>query len=263
RKVYNCSKFLGLPDVVKAVIPNCPPLLDVDIDINKGQREFFSAIYAVARPFTWNPFKVNKAAQAAWQTHLAYKDLMRREALTPSQAIARIFGEEEKPEGPGAKAAFARGDAEREPLQPQCDMAIAVIGHPYTIYDEYINHRLLHRLQGMGVRVLTTEMAAAEDLNAGVARLVGRPYWTFEDEVVGAGGHYLHQSVDGVISVVAFGCGPDSVMIDLLQRYAKRQHTIPYMSLTIDEHTAETGLVTRLEAFRDMLVRRKRRRACA
>jgi len=31
------------------------------------------------------------------------------------------------------------------------------------------------------------------------------------------------------------------------------------MSLTLDEHTAEAGMVTRLEAFLDMIERKKRR----
>lgn len=46
-------------------------------------------------------------------------------------------------------------------------------------------------------------------------------------------------------------------MIALLQRYAK-QSGKPFMSLTFDEHTAETGLITRLEAFIDMVQRRKK-----
>ena len=28
-KIYNCAKFLGLPDMTKAVIPESPPILDI------------------------------------------------------------------------------------------------------------------------------------------------------------------------------------------------------------------------------------------
>ena len=80
-------------------------------------------------------------------------------------------------------------------------------------------------------------------------------------QVIGAGAHYLESGVDGVIAVVAFGCGPDSVMLDVLQRHARRQTGKPFMVLTLDEHTAEAGLLTRLEAFVDMLERRKLRPA--
>jgi len=40
---------------------------------------------------------------------------------------------------------------------------------------------------------------------------------------------------------------------------ATREAGRPFMSLILDEHTGEAGLVTRLEAFVDMLARWKRR----
>jgi len=42
----------------------------------------------------------------------------------------------------------------------------------------------------------------------------------------------------------------------LLARFAREQHK-PYMMITLDEHSGEAGLVTRLEAFLDMVERRK------
>jgi len=37
-----------------------------------------------------------------------------------------------------------------------------------------------------------------------------------------------------------------------------KEFTKPLLSLTIDEHTGEAGFITRLEAFVDMLYRKKR-----
>jgi predicted nucleotide-binding protein (sugar kinase/HSP70/actin superfamily) len=108
----------------------------------------------------------------------------------------------------------------------------------------------------MNVKLVTPEMISLEGLDRGISALVGKPYFTYEREVVGAGGYYLMSQVDGIISVVAFGCGPDSMMIDVVARAAKRQFHKPLVNITIDEHTAEAGLVTRLEAFVDMLQRR-------
>jgi hypothetical protein len=53
-------------------------------------------------------------------------------------------------------------------------------------------------------------------LEAADASLTGRAYWTYEAEVVGAGAHYLQHEADGVIGVIAFGCGPDSIMMDIV-----------------------------------------------
>jgi predicted nucleotide-binding protein (sugar kinase/HSP70/actin superfamily) len=238
-KIYNCSKFLGLPDMTRAVIPECPPILDIDIDINKGKRRLYQYIYSLGRYLSWNPLKVRKAALAAWQAHREYKELMVNESLTPPQAIARISGGETPPPNPD---------------QP----AIALVGHPYLLYDELINHRLIHRLEQAGYRTLAPEMLTPEQLETAITRLTGQPYWTYEEEVVGCGGHYLESGVEGVIGVIAFGCGPDSLMMDMVQRQAIRLKTTPFMSLTLEEHTAEAGIATRLEAFLDMIQRRKR-----
>ena len=55
----------------------------------------------------------------------------------------------------------------------------------------------------------------------------------------------------------SFGCGPDSLMIERITRRSK-QFNKPLLNLTIDEHTGEAGFITRLEAFVDMLYRKKR-----
>ena len=244
-KVYNCSKFLGLPDMSRAVVPESPPILDIEIDVNRGKRSLYQAIYQLGRHFTWDPFKIKRAAIAAWQAHLNYLGLMSSRRLTPPPAIERISGTPEvEPEADSSQTTSA---------------SIAVIGHPYLLYDELINHRLIHRLERANNKVLTPEMLTMEELQSATARLVGRAYWTYEEEVVGAGEHYLKSGANGVIGIMAFGCGPDSLMMDMVQRQAARLRTTPFMSLTVEEHTAEAGIVTRLEAFLDMIHRRERR----
>jgi len=244
-KVYNCSKFLGLPDMSRAVVPESPPILEIEIDVNRGKRRLYQAIYQLGRHFTWDPFKIRRAAIAAWQAHLNYLGLMSSRRLTPPPAIERI-------------SSALEVEPETDSSQPT-STSIAVIGHPYLLYDELINHRLIHRLERANNKVLTPEMLTMEELQSATARLVGRAYWTYEDEVVGAGEHYLKSGANGVIGIMAFGCGPDSLMMDMVQRQATRLRTIPFMSLTVEEHTAEAGIVTRLEAFLDMIHRRERR----
>lgn len=144
----------------------------------------------------------------------------------------------------------------------QAETTIALIGHPYLIYDEHVNHRLIHRLEVSGARVVTPEMLTRDELEAAITSLVGRAYWTYEDEVVGAGGHYLKSGVDGVIGIMTFGCGPDSLMMDMVAKRAAKLKATPFMSLTIEEHQAPAGILTRLEAFLDMIDRKKRIKLC-
>lgn len=251
-QVYNCSKFLGLPDLVRATIPGCPPVIDIEFDINKGAKRVGQEIAQLGRHFTRNPFRARRAWEAALLAEQEYRRVM-AQGLTPPEAIRAMLGEEEHQDGEEGQLQRPRA------LAAEADVTVAVIGHPYNIYDRYINHSLVDRLQQLGARVLAAETAPPGALDAGTARLVGRPYWTFEDEVVGAAGHYLYSGVDGLVCLVCFGCGPDSLMVDVIQRAAKERGTVPLVTLTIDEHTGEAGLVTRLEAFVDMVRRRRRK----
>ena len=76
--------------------------------------------------------------------------------------------------------------------------------------------------------------------------------------MAGAAGYFLRTpDIEGVMTITAFGCGPDSLMIEDIKRKSKNFNK-PLLNLTIDEHTGEAGFVTRLEAFCDMLYRKKR-----
>ncbi|GBF22975.1 hypothetical protein tpqmel_0379 [Candidatus Gastranaerophilus sp. (ex Termes propinquus)] len=78
---------------------------------------------------------------------------------------------------------------------------------------------------------------------------------------IAAAGYYLNdQKIDGIITITAFGCGPDSLMIERMARKSKKFNK-PILNLTVDEHTGEAGFITRVEAFCDMLFRRKRAQA--
>ncbi|MEK7848862.1 MAG: acyl-CoA dehydratase activase-related protein [Chloroflexota bacterium] len=248
-RVFNCSKFLGLPDIVRAACPDGPPVLEVGIDVNQGRRELYQAIYRLARPFTWNPVRVKEATVRALEAHRAYVEQMSQQHQTPPQALAPLLSATPGQEPPASLA--------ERPSSGKSRLSLALVGHPYVVYDDFMTHRLIPRLQDMGVDVLTPEMVPEAALDAAITKLDGRSYWTYEGEVVGAGGYYVDAGADGVVGVLAFGCGPDSLMMDLVKRYA-REKGRPFLGLTLDEHTGEAGLLTRLEAFVDMMGRRKR-----
>jgi len=248
-KTYNCAKFLGLPDMTKAVVPESPPILDIEIDINKGERALSRTIYQLGRNFTVSPRRIKRAAQTAWQAYIDYKKMMHENKLIPPEAISALSG--------NSDTAF------EQRIEPSGNttMTIGLIGHAYLLYDEHINYRLINRLGQYGIRILTPEMLTGQQLEDAINSSVGSSYWTYEEEVVGAGEHFLQSKIDGIIGVMAFGCGPDSLMMDMVHRRANRSKNTPFMCLTLEEHTSETGIVTRLEAFLDMISIRKRRRA--
>ena len=84
-------------------------------------------------------------------------------------------------------------------------------------------------------------------------KLPKRMFWTHGQRIVGSAFSLIEgKKIDGIIYVSAFGCGFDSVLMDLVERKAKK-HRVPFTLLTIDEQTGEAGINTRIEAFVDML----------
>jgi predicted nucleotide-binding protein (sugar kinase/HSP70/actin superfamily) len=242
KKVLNCSRFLGLPDVTRAVIPEAPPILDIELDMNRSRNFLYRQIFRLGRHFTSNPLKIRNAARNAWQAHLKYHELMTTARLTYDNAIGILN------DLPGTNG----GNDEISEDEP---VNIGLIGHPYVLNDTQINHMLLSRLQQQGVAYMTPEMLSGEQKKSGIRNIVDGEYWVSEEEVIGAGGCYIDGGVHGIIGAMAFGCGPDSLMMHLVERKA-RSLNIPFMCLTLEEHTAEAGIITRLEAFLDMIRRR-------
>ena len=140
------------------------------------------------------------------------------------------------------------------PLQP---ITLAVVGYPYLLYDDFVNAGLLNKLYKMGIRILTPEMVTDRQLSKKSRNLPKDLFWTFSNQVVRSAIYYIDEVVvDGIIHVTAFGCGPDSMVGKLIELEAK-QKGIPYVLISLDEHTGEAGVLTRLEAFVDMLKYRR------
>ena len=241
-KAYNCSKIIGLPNMTRALIPECPMILAPEINLEKWRHHVYYSVYKLGCYFTSNPFKIEKAVEEAWKSNLAYRNKMSREGFTCLEAISGVCQGE-------LRSHFG--------LNPPPLMTIAVIGHPYVIYDDYLNHRLISRLQSMGVKVLVPEMVSEDELDVAAKKMVGTPHWSFETDIIGAGEYYLEAKVDGIINLSVFGCGPDSMMVDFVKHRAKELGA-PFLYLSLDEHASEGGVITRLEAFLDMIKRRQK-----
>jgi predicted nucleotide-binding protein (sugar kinase/HSP70/actin superfamily) len=259
--LFHCSKFLGLPDLMRAVVENCPPLLELNVDIGKKRRDLQSVIRELGKTITWKPWLLQAAVEAAWEAHLNYQAGL-HEGRTMLEVLEELAPQPSSDLTTRPASRNTKGNPSLPPLHKGGSWGvrsatIALVGHPYLLFDSYLTHNLLDRLQRMGVRVLTPEMTPRGGMDEGIRRLTKYKYWVYEGEVTGAAGYYLDQpEVDGVIALIAFGCGPDSTMLDVIQRAARQQHK-PLMSLVLDEHSGEAGLVTRLEAFVDMLIRRR------
>jgi predicted nucleotide-binding protein (sugar kinase/HSP70/actin superfamily) len=243
KNAFHCSKLKGLPDITKATVPGCPPLLVAEVDPYWRKLYEDEAFYKVGRKLTWNPWVVQQAWAKAKEVDAVYRNLIIREQITYPEAMARLYGSEWL-----TTERIVKQDA---------GLKVGLVGHPYCLYDDYINHNLIKQLGEMGVNVLTSEMVPADAAERGIERTTREKRWFYDSWMSGAAGYYLYEAkVDGVIAAVAFGCGPDSTMVETITRRAHAWGR-SFLGLILDEHGSATGMVTRLEAFVDMLLRQK------
>jgi predicted nucleotide-binding protein (sugar kinase/HSP70/actin superfamily) len=73
---------------------------------------------------------------------------------------------------------------------------------------------------------------------------------------VGEAMRFAEDGVDGIVHIFPFTCMPENVALEALGCIAE-ETGVPVLSLSFDEHASRTGLLTRLEAFVDVVKRRK------
>lgn len=68
--------------------------------------------------------------------------------------------------------------------------------------------------------------------------------------------HFARHDFDGVIHIFPFTCMPEIIADSILPK-VQRDFDIPILTLVIDEQSGRAGLITRLEAFIDLLKSRR------
>lgn len=238
RTIY-CPKFLGLPDMIRYSLDDLPPIIDTWFDARKGLFPLYKSFEEVGMRFTNSRRRIFKAYYRALVKNKQYRQTLEGGCL-PEEAMSLLIN-------PNIS------------LNPQTgDLQFAVLGYPYHIYDSFINVNLLNKLKKLGVKIITAENLPQKELNKQGYGLKKSMFWTFSDRALKAA-HYIFTKglVDGIIYITAFGCGPDAMVYKLIELESKKYPHIPFMTLMIDEQSGEAGIATRLEAFVDMVRRRR------
>ncbi len=235
KRTHTCPKMLGLPDMIRLAEDGMPPIIAPTIDFHEGFWRNYKAVYQLGSSFTRDPRRILRAGISSWERHRAYRNHL-AQGLKPRDAM----------NGDGQKLSDGRV------------LKIAVIGHHYNVFDSFTTMSLLDRLQGMDVDVVTSDMIPEEVQRAELRSLPKDIYWSYEREVVGSVLACVRRKmVDGVIFMISFACGPDSILQVVCEQERKAAGNLPMMCMVIDEHTGEGGFITRIEAFVDMLRRKK------
>ncbi len=243
-----CPKFLGLPDMVRFSGTKLPPVIDARAESTRLRNWVFPFFKDVARQLGIKAgINFPVAVYRACQRQRTYRQLLFA-GMVPLEAMQHLDGKQEAVKG-GQEAAFQGGSS------PGKGLKVALLGYPYVLYDPFISSNLYRKLVDMGVELFTPERVPLSQLRCMSRVLPQNFFWHYSNRVAWSSLYYLEEPgrVDGIIHVTAFGCGPDA-MVDKFVELEAKQKKKPFLTLTIDEHTGEGGLHTRLEAFVDMLL---------
>jgi predicted nucleotide-binding protein (sugar kinase/HSP70/actin superfamily) len=229
---FGCPKAIALPDMTRAVFDALPTVVEPVLDARLRTEE---QSYRLAMSGTGHRADFGKA---------------HRRAATTARAAASRTRAEQSP-----LHMFPGTTAERR--LPSSSVRIGVVGHPYLLFDSGLSLDVLQKVREAGaepVVAFPTEVEVEKE-----ARREDALNWYYELELLAAARRLLElDRVDGLLLVASFACGTGAVTNELIQRAAVHRHGKPTILLLLDEHTGESGIVTRVESFVDLLKMRKR-----
>ncbi|MBM7870367.1 putative nucleotide-binding protein (sugar kinase/HSP70/actin superfamily) [Clostridium pascui] len=147
---------------------------------------------------------------------------------------------------------------------------IAIIGEIYTILEPFSNQYIEDKLMDMGISTQKTltpswwvknTVLSPFKLNSIDIRRASKKYLPLyigghSRECVGEAVLAHKNGFDGAIQILPMGCMPEIVSKSILPTISSDRN-FPIMTLVVDEMTGDAGFDTRVEAFADLLERRR------
>lgn len=242
---FFCPKFISLPDVIK-ILDGVPEILNFEVNV----KEFPISVSAIelGKQLGKTREQSLQALRKAQDYFERYEEFL-REGASPNYALRLV--RHEKP------FKMPKRDTEGE-------VKLLLLGHEYNLFDSYMNLDFQNKLRDMGAEVISLLNLPEEVFETPV--VVNKKlqnYWSHEEEIMQAIRYFLTEGrgdIDGVIFLISFACGPDSIISELIMRDMKVVR-LPYLSIIMDEHTGDAGLKTRIGAFVEMIKRKKKAKA--
>lgn len=240
KKEFFCPKFMGLPDMVKHSLGLEKKLLSCDLETRTESIGNYKNYLCLAEKLGKTEREIKKAARAAEKKWIQFRNIVKLGYPAPE-----------------ALKYLQKGNipAKIKPISKK--MRIGLLGYVYNMYDNYISLGIFDILKEKNVQVITFDMFDEKKLKPVTKHFPKVLFWTFTNRLLETGCHLFNSGqVDGIIHLTAFGCGPDSFLGTLFEIESEKSG-IPFMTIRVDEHTGENHLITRVEAFTDMLQRRQ------
>ena len=139
---YICPKFGGLPDMVRHTLKGLPEIIDTEVNLRKSKKNALKAALEIGSYFCNSDSKIKAAYKKALLNYRDFRDKVRK-GILPCDILGKRKGVLNK--------------------TGEDTLNIAVIGHVYNLYDNFVNMDMIYKLRTNGVKVTTIEMIDGKD----------------------------------------------------------------------------------------------------
>ncbi|MCD4700918.1 MAG: acyl-CoA dehydratase activase [Candidatus Aegiribacteria sp.] len=223
---YNCPYIEASPYIIDSGLglsseENITTLSPV-LDFSLQGREWMNGLVEMAAGLDINTATARKAASEAKSKHLRFRDSL----LKAGKRALEEIGED----------------------QP----AFVIISRPYNGADAAVNVGLPDKLAKLGASVIPTDFLELPLKRA--AEIHRNMYWQYGQRIIAAALAIREDPRLNGVYITNFGCGPDSF---IQHEVAGIMGEKPMLTIEIDEHAADAGVITRCEAFMDAIKGRR------
>ena len=229
RQSHTCPYVMGAPEIIAAALrledPGKPKLLRPRLFFSRGERHLRRAFRAIAKEMGKPAAEADKAVAAG----LSALREFRRKIEARGQEVMESLGTDQR--------------------------AFVVVGRPYTTYDAAVNMDIGKKIQDLGILAIPLEFLPIdkEDVTDSWPNAYSRQ---IQKKLAAARLMKRDPRLRAVV-LTYFACGPDS----FANPFFRDEIGEPCYVMQIDEHTADAGVITRMEAFADTAVGRNGREA--
>jgi predicted nucleotide-binding protein (sugar kinase/HSP70/actin superfamily) len=124
---------------------------------------------------------------------------------------------------------------------------LIVTGRPYNLYDERLNLRLGQNLAKIGVTAVPVDFLELQSMDISD---FPNMYWGLGAQILRAAKFVRFRQGCYGLHLTNFGCGADSFIEHFYKHIMGEK---PCLILELDEHSAVAGVMTRLEAFKNVI----------
>lgn len=124
-------------------------------------------------------------------------------------------------------------------------MAVVLFGRPYNSFTKDANMGIPHKIASRGIMVIPHDMLLASHYPVDP-----KMFWAMGQKIMKSAQFVKERENLFGCYITNFSCGPDSFLLGYFRRVMDRK---PSLTLELDEHTADAGIDTRIEAALDIM----------